>query len=114
MLSLSESLCEELKGSGVTITALCPGITATAMLDKAAGANDQLAKLPHFLVGRVEDVAADGYAACVKGDAIKVPGVLNLAGVLAARATPKWLVRRIGGALGRKSAGQAPRLRGRA
>ena len=105
VLSLSESLSEELQGSGVTVTALCPGITATDMLAKAADANAQLSKLPGFLVGRVEEVAAEGYAACMKGEAIRVPGVLNRAGVVAARAAPKWLVRRIGGALGRKSAG---------
>ena len=36
VLSLSESLSEELQGSGVSITALCPGITATAMFDRPA------------------------------------------------------------------------------
>ncbi len=105
VLSLSESLSEELKGSGVTVTALCPGVTATAMLGKAAEANAQMSKLPAFMIGRVEDVAAEGYAACIRGDAIKVPGVLNLASVLAARAAPKWLVRRIGGAVGRRAGG---------
>jgi len=104
VLSLSESLSEELQGNGVTVTALCPGITATDMLEKAAGANAQLSNLPDFLVGRVEEVAEEGYAACLKGEPIRVPGVLKRAGVVAARAAPKWLVRRIGGALGRKSA----------
>ena len=46
VLSLTESLAEELKGSGVTITALCPGITDTGMLSSATEANAQLAKLP--------------------------------------------------------------------
>jgi hypothetical protein len=35
VLSITESLSEEFKGTGVTITALCPGITATHMLDSA-------------------------------------------------------------------------------
>jgi len=105
VLSLSESLSEELKGSGVSVTALCPGVTATAMLGKATEANAQLSKLPALMIGRVEEVAAEGYAACIRGDAIKVPGVLNLASVLAARAAPKWLVRRIGGALARRAGG---------
>ena len=33
VLSLTESLAQELQGTGVSITALCPGITATSMLD---------------------------------------------------------------------------------
>ena len=103
VLSLTESLSEELRGTGVTITALCPGITATNMLSRAARAGTQVAKLPGFLIGNVNEVAADGYEACIKGDVIKVPGAINLAAILAGRATPKWLLRKFSGTLGRKS-----------
>jgi short-subunit dehydrogenase len=99
VLSLSESLSEELHGSGVTVTALCPGITATGMLANAQQASQELKKLPAFVVGSVGDVADEGYLACMRGEAIRVPGVLNLAATLAARATPKWLLRRVSGAL---------------
>lgn len=103
VLSLTESLSEELKGTGVTITALCPGITATNMLNVATDANGQLANLPDFLIGNVDDVAQDGFDACMRGDVICVPGVINRAAMLASRSTPKWLLRRVGGYLARKA-----------
>jgi uncharacterized protein len=103
VLSITESLAEELKGSGVTITALCPGITDTGMLSSATQANAQLAKLPGFLVADVDKVAAEGYRACVRGAVINVPGVVNLAATMAGRATPKWLLRRIAGTVTRRA-----------
>ena len=102
VLSLTDSLSEELKGTGVTITALCPGITATQMLAQASETSAALGKLPKLLVGSAEDVADEGFDACMKGDTIRVPGVLNLATVVAGRATPKWLLRRVSGALVRR------------
>jgi hypothetical protein len=101
VLSLTESLAEELDDSGVTVTALCPGITATNMLSSATAANATLGKLPGFLVGDADKVAAEGYRACMKGEVIAVPGVVNLAATLASRVTPKWLLRRIAGKLTR-------------
>lgn len=102
VLSLSESLAEELRGTGVTVTALCPGITATAMLTNAARDNSRLAQLPYFVIGDVDEVAAEALRACLAGDAIVVPGLLNRAAAVAGRATPKWLLRRLTGAFGRR------------
>ena len=104
VLSLTESLAEELKGCGVTVTALCPGITATNMLSSATSANARLAKLPGFLVGDADLVADEGYQACMQGDVIRIPGVVNQAMTLASRATPKWLLRRVAGTLARSAA----------
>jgi short-subunit dehydrogenase len=101
VLSLSESLSEELAGTGVSITALCPGITATNMVSIAQEKSGF--SVPGFVVGDVKDVAAQGYRACIKGEVIRVPGTINLAATVTGRATPKWLLRRISGIMGRYS-----------
>lgn len=103
VLSLTESLSEEMKGTGVTVTALCPGMTATAMLSGAASANDKVSQIPAFMVGEVNDVARQGFEACMRGDVICVPGAINRAVTLGSRATPKWLVRKIGGLIVRNA-----------
>lgn len=101
VLSLTESLSQEFKGTGVTITALCPGVTATNMFSSAKAESSQLAKLPQFMIGQAAQVAQEGFDACMRGDAIRVPGAINQATILASRATPKWLVRATGGMFSR-------------
>ena len=102
VLSLTESLSEELTGTGVSITALCPGVTATNMVSSAQEKSGGL-KIPSFVIGDVKDVAAEGYRACQKGQVVCVPGAANLAATVSGRAMPKWLLRRIWGAVGRYS-----------
>lgn len=102
VLSLTESLSQELLGTGVSITALCPGITATNMIRTAQEKSGGL-KIPDFIIGDVEEVAAQGYTACLKGKVICVPGTTNLAATVAGRAMPKWLLRRISGLMGRQT-----------
>jgi short-subunit dehydrogenase len=105
VLSLTESLSEELANTGVTITALCPGITATNMLTTVEESDNGL-NIPSFIIGDVDDVAEQGYNACLKGDVICVPGTINLAATLSGRATPKWLLRKVSGVMGRYTLGK--------
>lgn len=101
VLSLTEALSEELKGTGVSVTALCPGITETDMVERAREMSSAASRLPPFLIGDVDDVAAQGYGACMSGEVIRVPGAVNFAASIAARAAPKWVVRAFTGAFGR-------------
>ena len=100
VLSITESIAEELRGTGVSITALCPGMTATNMLAGAqAQSSGALDNIPGFLVASAQEVADQGFAACMNAEAVRIPGAVNQAATLAARATPRWLLRRVTGAL---------------
>jgi short-subunit dehydrogenase len=101
VLSLSEALAEEVRGTGVTVTALCPGLTATNMFANAQKKSQRLLNIPSLAVGDVNTVAQKAFHACLDGKAIAVPGVKNIVASILSRATPKWLVRRVTGIVGR-------------
>jgi uncharacterized protein len=97
ILSLTESLAEELRGTGVTATALCPGFTDTAMTRGSSLAK----QVPAMMFMSAKDVAAAGCAACLKGEAICVPGVVNKVVAGSAPLLPRMLFRGIGGFMNR-------------
>lgn len=102
VLSLTESLAEELKSDGVTVTALCPGITETNMFGNIKSSNERTERIPSFLVGDVQEVAQEGYDACIKGDVVRVPGLAYAMTTSIGRASPRWLTRLVAGAIGRQ------------
>ncbi len=102
VLSLSEALNEELKGSGVSVTALCPGITDTDMAQQAQQLNPDLPELPPLLLSSVRSVARDGYRACMRGEAVHVTGIANRIGTFWSQVQPRWVVRTLGGLIGRQ------------
>jgi len=102
ILSLSEALSEELKGTGVTITAFCPGFTSTHMLDKIEGVESFMERLPSSSVMAPDEVAREGYRACMDAVPVKVPGVSNQLTMRLLGLQPRWLVRSLGGFIGRR------------
>jgi len=102
VLSLSESLSEELRQTGVTVTALCPGFTKTDMLDSAQSEHKVARGIPDFMVSDVESVAREGVEACLSGQPVIVPGVTNRLGASLVQLQPRWLVRAVGGLIGRR------------
>ncbi|WP_062233336.1 SDR family NAD(P)-dependent oxidoreductase [Fictibacillus sp. FJAT-27399] len=74
VLSFSEALENEMKGMGVTVTALCPGPTKTGFESRA---NLGQSKLFKSGVMEVERVASIGYEGLMKGKSIVIPGFKN-------------------------------------
>ncbi len=103
VLSLSESLSEELKGTGVTVTALCPGITKTDMYERAQDEHETVQSLPSIFLSEVGDVAREGYEACIAGRPVVVPGLPNRLMASSVGFYPRWLVRGVTGLIGRRS-----------
>jgi hypothetical protein len=89
VLSFTEGLAEELRGTGVTATALCPGVTPTGFQGRAQVGNMPLTR---YGVLSAEKVAAAGYKALLRGKRVEVPGVFNKLLVLSTRLTPHSLL----------------------
>lgn len=92
VLSFSEAVASELDGSGVTVTALCPGPTKTEFEQVA----DVTGTKAFMLNASVRSVARYGYAAMMRGQAVAVPGSTNRLLVhYLLRMTPKKVARRV-------------------
>ncbi|MGB0922411.1 MAG: SDR family NAD(P)-dependent oxidoreductase [Alphaproteobacteria bacterium] len=103
VLSLTEGLSEELRGSGVTISALCPGVVKTPLLDIAAESSDILNQVPDAALLDADEVASQGYNAMMKGEVVSIAGFAYAAAELLQRAWPRSLKRRAAGLMTRFS-----------
>jgi short-subunit dehydrogenase len=90
VLSLSEAVHQELKGTGATVTAVCPGPVKTEFTQVAgiAHAEDQLPGLFWTDSAAVARAAVDG---ADQGRRVVVPGVFNRAGAVTGQHTPRML-----------------------
>ncbi|MFA7360237.1 MAG: SDR family oxidoreductase [Candidatus Kapaibacterium sp.] len=75
VLTYSESLAAELKGTGVSVTALCPGPTKTDFFEIATNGKVKDMKFKKYMSAR--DAALYGYDAMLKKKLIAVPGFTN-------------------------------------
>jgi uncharacterized protein len=99
VLSFSEAIASELSGTGVSVTALCPGPTASGFQDKAdmhASALVKGKRLP-----TAQEVAAKGYRAMQSGKRIYIPGTMNWLMAQSPRFTPRNMVTSIVKAMSR-------------
>jgi uncharacterized protein len=89
VLSFSQAIADELRGTGVSVTCLCPGATATGFADRAHAAETLLFKLP---VANAQSVARTGYRGMLAGRDLVIPGLFNKVVFLATRLTPRRLL----------------------
>lgn len=90
VLSLSEAVAEELRASPVTVTALCPGATATSFFDAADMHDVRLLKLG--MVGDARQVAQAGWNKAMRGGRIAVTGWSNKVFAFLPRISPRsWV-----------------------
>lgn len=89
VLSFSEALAVELKDSGVTVTALCPGATETAFFETAHAENTEEGESSK---ADPKDVAKDGYEALMNGEQRVISGINNKLLAVATKLIPDaWL-----------------------
>lgn len=94
VLSFTEALAVELKGTGVTVSALCPGPTMTNFGNVAGSRHANLIRVPAMSAAAV---ARAGHRAFRRRRAIEVPGGLNKLLVGLIRFSPRSLVRTMAG-----------------
>jgi short-subunit dehydrogenase len=92
VLSFSEAVAYELKGTGITVTTLCPGPTETGFAEVAGVVN---AKSFKSGVMKAADAAKIGYEALMKEQPMAVAGLQNKLLTQSIRFSPRGLVTRI-------------------
>jgi short-subunit dehydrogenase len=98
VLSFSEALANELHGTGVTVTTLCPGPTRTEFNDVAQFKTTALAET---FSADAEPVARAGYAAMKAGERLCIPGATNKLTAVGSQLLPRGLVVRLAAAFTR-------------
>ncbi|NVB39032.1 SDR family oxidoreductase [Pseudenhygromyxa sp. WMMC2535] len=92
VLSFSEALAAELEGSGVSVTALCPGPTTSGF---QAAAQLEGSKLIKGKMAGAAEVATHGMRALARGKAVAIPGAQNWMIAQTSRLLPRKTVTRL-------------------
>lgn len=93
VLALGDSLAEELRGTGVSVTTLCPGPTHSGFQEKANMTDRAIVN--KFNIPTSQEVAIFGYKKMISGTRIAVHGFSNKTIPFMARFVPRSIVARI-------------------
>lgn len=92
--SFSEAIRAELRGSGVTVTALCPGPVRTEFQEVARRSSEQRAPTPpEFVQASLDEVVRSALAGVEADRAIVIPGFVMKLGMALVRLTPMPVLR---------------------
>jgi short-subunit dehydrogenase len=95
VLSFTDGLHADLRGTGVAATSLCPGPVRTEFAE-TAGIDEAAAGLPDVFWMESDQVAEQAVKALERGRRVVVPGMLNLAGAIGGQHAPRGLFLRFG------------------
>ncbi len=90
VISFSEALTNELKGTGVTVTCLCPGVTDTEFQKRAGTEQTRLFRQMRPMDAKT--VARDGYRGLMKGKTLVISGFRNWLLAESLRVSPRKAV----------------------
>jgi uncharacterized protein len=90
VISFSEAIANELKGTGVTVTCFCPGATDTGFAARAG--NDKTRLFQKFGAMNAKRVARDGYRGLMKGKSLVISGLKNWMVAESVRFAPRKMV----------------------
>ena len=93
VLSFTEALAEELRGTNVTVTCLCPGPVKTNFQKRAYLTGTAMMNSP--LLVDVREVARAAYDGLQQGKRLVIPGWKNRMGVALLRISPREMVTRV-------------------
>lgn len=92
VLSFTEALENEVSGTGVTVTALCPGLTSTGFVDRSGmGAS----KMVRGTIMEAGQVAEGGYRGFLRGKTLIMPGARNRFIAFMPRLLPRKIMTRM-------------------
>ena len=94
VLSLGEALAYELRGTGISVTTLCPGATATEFF-AIAGADKSIMARHLRRMMPAEDVARLAYRGLMAGRRVVITGAMNRLTALIGRHAPRRLILRV-------------------
>lgn len=93
VLSFTQAVAEELRETGVTLTALCPGATATDFAETALVSTSRL--FTRLGLASAENVADYGYKAMMRGERVAIPSFRDKIMIQSERLAPRALITRL-------------------